>query len=90
MIKFDALLVFLGIGVQIYALFDIARKPQESFTQWPKWAWLIVVILFGLIGSLVWVFWGRKKNGGGSGNGPRRRPGRDVPPDDNPDFLRNL
>ena len=90
MIKLDALLVFIGIGVQIYALFDIARKPKESFTQWPKWAWLIVVILFGLIGSLVWVLWGRKKNGGSSGNGPRRRPGRDVPPDDNPDFLRNL
>jgi hypothetical protein len=88
MIKVDALLVFIGIGVQIYALFDIARKPQESFTQWPKWAWLIVVILFGLIGSLVWVLWGRKRNGG---NGPRRqRPTRDLPPDDNPDFLRNL
>jgi Phospholipase_D-nuclease N-terminal len=88
MIKIDALLVFIGIGVQIYALFDIARKPQESFTQWPKWAWLIVVILFGLIGSLVWVLWGRKRNGG---PGPRRqRPTRDLPPDDNPDFLRNL
>ncbi len=88
MIKLDALLVFIGIGVQIYALFDIARKPQESFTQWPKWAWLIVVILFGLIGSLIWVLWGRKRNGGG--NPPRRRPMRDLPPDDNPDFLRNL
>jgi len=86
--KIDALLVLIGIGIQIYALFDIARKPQESFTQWPKWAWLIVVILFGLIGSLVWVLWGRKRNGG---SGPRRqRPGRDLPPDDNPDFLRNL
>ena len=88
MIKIDALLVLIGIGIQIYALFDIARKPQESFTQWAKWAWLIVVILFGLIGSLVWVLWGRKRNGGSC---PRRqRPGRDLPPDDNPDFLRNL
>lgn len=88
MIKIDALLVFIGIGIQIYSLFDVARKPQESFTHWPKWAWLIVVILFGLIGSLVWVLWGRKRNGG---PGPRReRRGKDLPPDDNPDFLRNL
>ena len=88
MIKLDAILVIVGIGIQIYALLDVARKPQESFTQWPKWAWLIIVILFGLIGSLVWVLWGRKNNGG---NGPRRqKQRRDLPPDDNPDFLRNL
>jgi heme/copper-type cytochrome/quinol oxidase subunit 2 len=90
MIKLDALLVFIGIGVQIYALIDVARTPQESFTQWHKWVWLIIVILFGLIGSLFWVVWGRRRNGNG-GNGPRRpRPGKDLPPDDNPDFLRNL
>ena len=89
MIKLDALLVFIGIGVQFYALFDIFRKPQESFTKWPKWAWIIIVILFGLIGSLVWLFWGRAKNGGSGG--PRRpRPSKNIPPDDNPDFLRNL
>lgn len=89
MIKIDALLVFLGIGLQIYALFDVARAPQENFTKWPKWAWLIIVILFGLIGSLVWILWGRENNGG-TPRAPRRRPGRDLPPDDNPDFLRNL
>lgn len=89
MIKVDAFLLFLSIGVQIYALFDVARKPQESFIKWPKWAWLIIVILFGLIGSLLWILWGRKNNGGGS-RPPRRGPTRDIPPDDNPDFLKNL
>ncbi len=89
MIKLEALLVFIGIGVQLYALFDIFRKPQDSFVKWPKWAWIIIVILFGLIGSLVWLVWGRGKNGGNGG--PRRsRPSRNIPPDDNPDFLRNL
>jgi uncharacterized membrane protein len=89
MIKFDALLVFLGIGVQIYALFDVARTPQENFTKMPKWGWLLVVIFFGLIASLIWLVWGRKNNGGNGG--PRRpRPTKNIPPDDNPDFLRNL
>ena len=89
MIKLDALLVILGLGIQIYSLFDVARKPQESFLQWPKWGWLIIVILFGLIGSLIWLVWGRKQTGGSSG--PRRpRPPKDIPPDDNPDFLKNL
>ena len=89
MIKLDARLVILGLGIQIYSLFDVARKPQESFLQWPKWGWLIIVILFGLIGSLIWLAWGRKQTGGSSG--PRRpRPPKDIPPDDNPDFLKNL
>ena len=61
MIKLDALLVILGLGIQIYALFDVARKPQESFLQWPKWGWLIIVILFGLIGSLLWILWGTER-----------------------------
>jgi len=93
MIKLDALLVILGLGIQIYAIIDVARKPQESFVVWQKWVWLLVVIIISTIlvpiGPLIWIFWGRKRNGGT--NGPKRpRQPKDIPPDDNPDFLRNL
>ena len=37
------------------------------------------------IGALAWIIAGRPK-----GNGRRRRKGKIVPPDDNPDFLRKL
>jgi len=90
MIKIDAFLVLLSLGIYIYGILDVARKPQELFQIWNKNIWLLIVIvpLFIPVGSLTWLFWGRKRNGG---NGPsRKRPMRDIPPDDNPDFLRNL
>ncbi|MEI6762994.1 MAG: PLD nuclease N-terminal domain-containing protein [Actinomycetes bacterium] len=87
MVKLDALIAFLWLGAQIYSIIDIARRPQEEFTRGSKWVWLLfVAVLF--IGSLAWIFWGRNNQGGG--RPPRRRPTRDLPPDDNPDFLRNL
>ena len=87
MIKLEGLLLFLSIGLQLYALFDCARTPQENVRSLPKWAWLLLVILFGLFGSIGWLVKGRPARGNGGG---QRRPMRDLPPDDNPDFLRGL
>ncbi len=87
MIKLDALFFFASLGLTIYSIIDCARTPQESVRNLPKWGWLLIIILFDGLGSLAWLFAGRPK---GNRSPRNRRPGRNLPPDDNPDFLRNL
>ncbi len=86
MIKVDAFILIISIIIQLYSLFDCARTEQEQVRRLPKWAWLIVVLLFGGFGGLLWLLAGRPKSQGG---GRSRKP-RIVPPDDDPDFLRKL
>ncbi len=82
----DVLLAFGFIAIWLYGLFDCARNEQESVRTLPKWAWLLIIILFSWIGSIAWFLLGRPRNIVQA----RKRPGRDIPPDDNPDFLRKL
>ena len=79
--------IVLLIGFNLYALFDCARTPQEQVRRQPKWAWMLIIILFETFGSLLYIFLGRPKN---QGSGPKRGQRRPIAPDDDPDFLRNL
>ena len=90
MIKFDLLFGFAILGLTIFSIIDCARTPQDSVRNLPKWAWLSIIIFTYIIvgvGSVAWLIAGRPK-----GDRPHRNPrrGRNLPPDDNPDFLRNL
>ena len=80
------LIYVIPIALTLYAFFDVARTPQEDVRRLPKWAWLLIVLLFESLGSLGWLFIGRPKRE------PGARPGRGkiIPPDDDPDFLRKL
>jgi hypothetical protein len=53
-------LVLLGLvelGLMIWAVIDIIRRPAVLWGQ--KWIWLVIVILFGLVGPLVYLAVGR-------------------------------
>jgi hypothetical protein len=82
----DALLIVTGIAIQLYGIFDCARTDQEAVRTLPKWGWLLIVIIFGLFGSIAWLLAGRPK-AIGSGRVGRSGP---VAPDDDDDFLRKL
>jgi hypothetical protein len=82
----DVLLVVGEIAIQLYAIFDCAKTNQESVRNLPKWGWLLIVIIFGLFGSIAWLIAGRPRTPGTT----NRRPTRLIPPDDNDDFLRKL
>jgi hypothetical protein len=82
----DALLVLGGLAIWLYGLIDCARTDQDRVRNLPKWAWLIIVIFFGSLGAIGWLVVGRPKFNAR----PRLRPGRIIPPDDNPDFLKQL
>ena len=83
---FDVLIVVGGLAVWLFGLFDCARTDQDRVRNLPKWAWLLIIIIFGSLGAIAWLLIGRAK----SITLPRSRPGRMIPPDDNPDFLKQL
>jgi len=75
-----------GTALWRYGLIACAKTEQDSVRILPKWAWLIIVIIFGSFGALAWLFAGRPKRI----VTPRLRSGRVIPPDDDPEFLKNL
>jgi hypothetical protein len=79
-------LVVLVIVIDIYTLIDCAMTPQEKVRRFPKWAWLLIIVLTGIIGDIAWFVAGRPKRPGPNRGGSKRI----IPPDDNPDFLRKL
>jgi hypothetical protein len=82
----DVLIFVAGTALWLFGLIDCAKTDQEQVRLLPKWAWLIIVIIFGSFGALAWLLAGRPKRA----SAPRYRTGKVVPPDDNPEFLSNL
>lgn len=80
------LLFIVPIIFTIYTLVDCAGTDTSEIRNLPKWGWLLIIIFVGLIGSIGYWIAGRPRRLGNSGGGYRRT----LPPDDNPDFLRNL
>lgn len=74
----------LPFAITLYALIDCAQK--EETRNLPKWGWLLIILFLPPLGPVAYFIAGRPKNG----KGPRRQKFRDLPPDDNPDFLRGL
>jgi hypothetical protein len=83
-----AVLLLVTVGVAIYALVDLVRSRPEEIRGLPKLAWVVVIALVPLAGSLAYLVLGRVGAGldrPGPGSGPQV-----IAPDDDPDFLRSL
>ncbi|TYB51012.1 PLDc_N domain-containing protein [Nonomuraea sp. PA05] len=78
----------------LYCLFDVLTTPDVACRNLPKIAWVLIVLLFPLIGSIAWLVAGRPERA----TAPTRpsafpeydRPGRFAAtnPDDDEEFLR--
>ncbi|MER7763090.1 PLD nuclease N-terminal domain-containing protein [Streptomyces sp. NPDC097619] len=88
----------LVIALTIYAFIDCLNTPEEEVKHLPKVVWVIIILLFSIVGPVVWLFAGKKRVApegggrgpdgfGGFGGGGRARW---VAPDDNPEFLDSL
>lgn len=51
------ILEIIEIALLVYCIVDIARRPAVAIM--PKWAWIVVIVLFNLIGSIVYLVAGR-------------------------------
>ena len=81
----------LIIALTIYTFIDCLNTPEEEVKHLPKVVWVIIILLFSIVGPVVWLFAGKKRSlTGGNGGGGGRRRTQWVAPDDNPEFLKSL
>jgi hypothetical protein len=83
--------IILAVGALISCLSAEARDIRAL----PRFAWVLIILFFPLLGGLAWFFAGRPTHPATPGAprprgtaGPGRR--RQVAPDDDPEFLRSL
>lgn len=87
----------LIVGLTLYTLLDAVRTPAHEARTLPKWLWVLVTLLFPVVGPLMWLILGRPKALPAAG---APRPGfgqrRSTPapsvssPDDDEEYLRWL
>ncbi|TPG14794.1 PLDc N-terminal domain-containing protein [Pedococcus bigeumensis] len=84
----------LTIAVTVYAVVDCIQTDDAQVRGLPKLLWLLLILLFPIVGSIAWFIAGRPQRGtagrGPTGRGPSHRPPPPRGPDDDPDFLRRL
>jgi len=85
MLRVAVIALIIVTAMTIYAIIDCSRTPEEKIRSLPKWAWLVIIIFVPGVGATAWIIAGSPQ-----GPGRRRRKGKIVPPDDNPDFLGKL
>ncbi|MGB3827994.1 MAG: PLD nuclease N-terminal domain-containing protein [Ornithinimicrobium sp.] len=81
------LLAIAVLAFTVYCVVDVVRTDRDKVRNLPKFAWVVMALLFTPAGGIAWLIAGRPKGlnerGGGSQRGPRG-------PDDDPDFLRGI
>ncbi|WP_236242783.1 PLD nuclease N-terminal domain-containing protein [Streptomyces sp. CC228A] len=88
-----ALMYILPIVLTIFAFIDCLNTPEDEVKHLPKVAWVFIILLFWVVGPIVWLVAGRTRRaaaGGAAGGGRRGSRAQWVAPDDNPEFLESL
>ena len=51
-------IVLLELGLMILALIDLSKRTA---TRGPRWAWIVIIVLFNLIGPILYFLFGRQE-----------------------------
>ncbi|MFJ2027634.1 PLD nuclease N-terminal domain-containing protein [Streptomyces sp. V2I9] len=79
------------LALTIYAFIDCLNTSEEDTKHLPKIAWVFIILLFWIVGPIVWLMAGKaRRTTAGPGSWQRSRRQQWVAPDDNPDFLKSL
>jgi hypothetical protein len=92
------LLFFLGLVLAVFALISCLSAEDGEVRALPRWAWVVIILFFPLLGSIAYFAAGRPQRTGprsgkwrpGGGFPEAQRPKRPLAPDDDPEFLRQL
>ncbi|MGI5213527.1 PLD nuclease N-terminal domain-containing protein [Plantactinospora sp. CA-290183] len=97
MVRLYALLAIGQLILAVLALISCLSAEEDEIRALPRLVWVLVILLFPLVGSIAWFVAGRPRpatprpaGGRPPGGSPGRERPRPVAPDDNPDFLRSL
>jgi hypothetical protein len=72
---------FLAAVFYVYSIVSVCLTDRLGVRGLPKAAWVAVVVIFPIIGSVLWFTIGRVSGGGAT---------HAVAPDDDPEFLASL
>jgi hypothetical protein len=100
-----AALAFADFALVVIAFIDCLSVEAEEIRTLPRAAWVFVILLFSPFGPILWFMYGRPapalvaRRAGGAPAAPWPGPKpewdgepepRQVPPDDDPEFLRRI
>ncbi|WP_285568186.1 PLD nuclease N-terminal domain-containing protein [Streptomyces sp. NBC_01463] len=89
-----ALIYLLPLALTIFAFIDCLNTPEDEAKHLPKIAWVFIILLFWIVGPIVWLAAGKVRQAPAGGRTPsewhRGHRQQWVAPDDNPDFLKSL
>jgi len=89
----------LSLALTVYCVIDAFQTDEADMRNLPKLAWILVVLLFPVIGPVSWLLFGRPtrhsvRPGAEQQRVEQRRREQDRRrprgPDDDPDFLKDL
>jgi hypothetical protein len=99
-IKLELLMTVVVFAVWIFTLADVAQAPGKDIRTLPKVAWVVIVLLFPVLGSAAWFVLGRPQGPPGPAAGERSapafpeydRPGRSAAadPEKDEEFLKQV
>ncbi|MEW6152394.1 MAG: PLD nuclease N-terminal domain-containing protein [Actinomycetota bacterium] len=90
---------FIALAVWVYCILDVISSEEVLIRNLPKMTWLLIVLLFSTIGSIVWLAVGRPLYAGWRPGGTASAPGaggrrpappprrRALGPEDREDFV---
>jgi hypothetical protein len=92
------LFALADLALLVIALIDCLSCEDYEIRALPKAAWVIIILLFSPVGAIVWFVAGRPQREATArpaqwrpGKGfPERSRSRQLAPDDDPEFLRDL
>lgn len=53
-------ILLVQLGLQAYALVDLARRPADQ-VKGPKWLWVVIILPFQIFGALIYLFLARRE-----------------------------
>ena len=77
-------LAVVVVAVTIFAVVDSAMTSRERVRGISKALWILVILVFPVVGPILWFIIGKDRSTGAG------KPGRRLGPDDDPEFLRRL
>ena len=96
MLLLRGLPVLIEIGLLVFCLIEAIQTPSDEVRNLPKFAWVLLIVVLPLVGSIAWLVAGRPNTRrhsrwpAGGGFPENQRPARPVAPDDDPEFLARL